>query len=37
MSSETLNLHRQLIRAVKGIIKAWESWLDLKESKQTII
>jgi hypothetical protein len=28
MKPHTLNLHKTLIRLAKGLITAWEAWLD---------
>jgi hypothetical protein len=33
MKPSTLNLHRALIRFAKGMLSAWESWLN-EESKE---
>jgi hypothetical protein len=34
MTEQTIALHKALIRAAKGMLKAWESWLEA-ESKPT--
>lgn len=31
MDQATVELHRQLIRLVKGMVSAWEVWLKAKE------
>lgn len=28
MTASTRRLHEQMIRLVKGIVKAWEEWLE---------
>jgi hypothetical protein len=30
MDKATLALHRQLIRLVKGMVSAWEEWVNAK-------
>nr|DAL05367.1 MAG TPA: hypothetical protein [Caudoviricetes sp.] len=34
MSPATIVLHESLIRLAKGMIKAWETWLETKKDKQ---
>jgi len=34
MSQATLKLHEQLIRLVKGAVKAWEEWLNDRKLEQ---
>ncbi len=31
MKKATVTFHRQVIRLCKGIIKAWEQWVDVSE------
>lgn len=33
MSLATLTLHRSLIRAARGMLAAWEAWLDAKAAE----
>lgn len=33
MDSAKLKLHEQLIRLAKGMIKAWEEWLEAMKQK----
>lgn len=33
MDTAKLKLHEQLIRLAKGMIKAWEEWLDHQKVK----
>lgn len=32
MNKDTAELHQLLIRLAKGMIKAWESWLEKRQS-----
>lgn len=34
MDTANLKLHEQLIRFAKGMLKAWEDWLEAKRAKQ---
>lgn len=34
MDAAKLKLHEQLIRFAKGMLKAWEEWLETKRSNQ---
>jgi hypothetical protein len=34
MEFATIKLHEQLIRFAKGMLKAWEEWLEAKRAKQ---
>jgi len=33
MNPATLQLHETLIRLVKGVISAWEKWLETQKQK----
>lgn len=33
MDPTNLKLHEQLIRFAKGMLKAWEEWLEAKKQK----
>ncbi len=33
MDKATLELHQQLLRLAKGMLKAWEGWLQSKQAK----
>lgn len=33
MSKSTLILHESLLRMAKGMVKAWESWLNEQKTK----
>jgi hypothetical protein len=33
MDKATLELHQQLLRLAKGMLKAWEAWLQSKPIK----
>lgn len=35
MSPCTIILHEKLIRATKGMVKAWQEWLDAKKEELT--
>lgn len=32
MDSATLTLHEQLLRLAKGMLKAWETWLEAQRN-----
>lgn len=33
MDHHKLRLHEQLLRLAKGMLKAWEEWLDAQKAK----
>lgn len=33
MAPETITLHETLIRLMKGVISAWEKWLEAQKQK----
>jgi hypothetical protein len=35
MDSTTLELHHQLLRLAKGMLKAWEAWLQSQQARDS--